>query len=93
MAAENETLRWPTNLDRKGIEQRLVQVRDYAEANRLAELAGRFAYLESMSAGQLGAAVVAALSTLQDQPEHRAITTQLEMVAMNLKNLKQPVRR
>ena len=88
MAAENETLRWPTNLDRKGIEQRLVQVREYAEARGLADLAGRLAYLESMSSGQIGAAVVAALSMMENQPEHRAIATQLEMVAMNLKNLK-----
>ena len=88
MASENETLRWPTNLDRKGIEQRLLQVREYAEARGLADLAARFAYLENMSAAQLGASVVAALGLLQDSHDHRAITTQLEMVAMNLKNLK-----
>lgn len=88
MAAENETLRWPTNLDRQGIEQRLVQVREYAETHSLADLAARFAYIESMSSGQLGAAVVAALSLMENQPEHRATTMQLEMVAMNLKNLK-----
>ena len=35
MAAENETLRWPTNLDRKGIEQRILQGREYAEARGL----------------------------------------------------------
>lgn len=88
MAAENETLRWPTNLDRKGIEQRLVQVRGYAESHGLADLAARFAYIESMSSGQLGAAVVAALTMMENQPEHRSITMQLEMAAMNLKNLK-----
>jgi hypothetical protein len=84
MASENETLRWPTNLDRKGIEERLVQVRAYAES----DVAARFAYIENMSAGQLGAAVVATLSMMESQPEHRATTMQLEMVAMNLKNLK-----
>ena len=88
MASENETLRWPTNLDRKGIEQRLVQVREYAEKHGLADVAARFAYIESMSPGQLGAAVVAALAMMENQPEHRATTMQLEMVAMNLKNLK-----
>jgi len=88
MVSENETLRWPTNLDRAGIEQRLVQVRTYAESNGMAELAARFAYLESMNARQLGVAVVASLTDLQEKAEHRAITMQLEMVAMNLKNLK-----
>ena len=88
MTSENETLRWPTNLDRAGIELRLVQVRSYAESKGLAEIAARFAYLESMTSKQLGTAVVASLTALQEQPEHRPITMQLEMVAMNLKNLK-----
>jgi len=84
MSKEYETLRWPTNLDRAGIEKRLVQVRD----SGVAELAARFKDLEKMTSGELGAAVVVALSWIQGKPEHRAIATQLEMVAMNLKNLK-----
>ena len=88
MASENETLRWPTNLDRGGIEQRLVQVRAYAESHDLPDQAARLAYLESMSSAQIGAAVVSALTWLQEQHEHRSITTQLGMVALNLKNLK-----
>ena len=83
--ADYETLRWPTNLDRAGIEKRLVQVRDAG----IPELADRFKGLEKMTAAQLGAAVVAALSWIQGKSEHRAVATQLEMVAMNLKNLKQ----
>lgn len=86
MANENETLRWPTNLDRAGIEKRLEQVRDAG----IGELAGFFSGLEKMTSAQLGSAVVAAMSWIQDKPEHRAIATQLEMVAMNLKNLKKP---
>jgi hypothetical protein len=84
MSNEYETLRWPTNLDRAGIEKRLIQVRD----SGVAELAARFKDLEKMTSGELGAAVVVALSWIQGKPEHRAIATQLEMVAMNLKNLK-----
>jgi len=80
-----ETLRWPTNLDRAGIEKRLEQVRD----SGIPELAGRFKQLEKMSAAQLGTAVVVALGWIQGKPEHRALAMQLEMVAMNLKNLKQ----
>jgi hypothetical protein len=80
-----ETLRWPTNLDRAGIEKRLVQVRD----SGIPELAGRFSKLEKMTPAQLGTAVVGALSWIQGKPEHRSLATQLEMVAMNLKNLKQ----
>jgi hypothetical protein len=84
MTNENETLRWPTNLDRAGIEKRLVQLRD----SGVTELAGFFSGMEQMTPAQLGSAVVSALSWVQDKPEHRALATQLEMVAMNLKNLK-----
>ena len=84
MSNEYETLRWPTNLDRAGIEKRLVEVRDAG----VKELAGFFSGLEKMTAAQLGAAVVSALSWIQGKPEHRSLSTQLEMVAMNLKNLK-----
>ena len=87
MAREDETLRWPTNLDRAGIEQRLAEVRDVARKLGLAEFVALFNDLEHMSAAQLGANVVAALTWLQEKPEHRPLTVQLEMVAMNLKNL------
>ena len=87
MSNENETLRWPTNLDHAAIVARLVQVRESARSNGLAELAARFANVESMPSKQIGASVVAALTWLQDKPQHRSITTQLEMVALNLKNL------
>ena len=88
MASENETLRWPTNLGRDGIESRLAQVREAARGKGLANIVELFDNLPTMAAAQLGAHVVEALTWLQDKPEHRALTTQLEMVALNLKNLK-----
>ena len=87
MVKEDETLRWPTNLDRGGIEKRLVEAREVARKHGLAEFVAFFDQLEKMSAAQLGANVVSALTWLQDKPEHRALAMQLEMVAMNLKNL------
>lgn len=88
MNAENETLRWPTNLDHGAIVERLVRVREAARAAGLAELAARFADVETLAPGKIAAGVVAALTAIQEQPEHRAIAIQLEMVAMNLKNLR-----
>ena len=90
---ENETIRWPTNLDRNAIEQRLVKVREAAVQSNLADLASRFADVEAMPAGKIATNVVAALTWLLNRPEHErpqyeAITKQLEMVALNLKNLK-----
>ena len=38
MSEENETLRWPTNLDHAAIVERLVHVRALAEAAGLAEI-------------------------------------------------------
>jgi hypothetical protein len=85
---ENETLRWPTNLDHAGIVERLVQVRAQAAQIGLAEIAERLEGVESMPPGQLGASVIGALTLIQDRTEYPAITSQLTMVAMNLKNLK-----
>ena len=88
MDNENETLRWPTNLDRAAIVERLVQVRAAAVEAGLADLAARFDGVESMPSAELGAKVIGALTWIQEKPEYPAITTQLAMVAMNLKNLK-----
>ena len=88
MNEENETLRWPTNLDREAIVERLVQVRAMATEAGLADLAERFAGVEDMASGLIGARVITALTWIQDKPEYPAITAQLAMVAMNLKNLK-----
>jgi hypothetical protein len=85
---QNETLRWPTRLNRGAIQQRLELVRDAARSENLPELTQLFPDPSTMTPAELGTAVVAALSWLQDKPQHRAITMQLEMVAMNLKNLK-----
>ena len=85
---ENETLRWPTNLDRAGIVERLVRVRVLAAEAGLGEITARFAGVEAMPSAELGANVIAALTWIQEKPEYPAITGQLAMVAMNLKNLK-----
>ena len=88
MKQYDETLSWPTNLDRAAIESRLVQVRDAAAAAGLSEVAQLLKDPQKMTGAQIGAAVVSALERVQEKHEHGAITTQLEMVAMNLKNLK-----
>src|SRR6267142_192703 len=44
--------------------------------------------VEGKPAGEIAKKVMAALDWLQTQPEHRAFALQLQMVALNLKNLK-----
>jgi hypothetical protein len=90
MANENETLRWPAKLDRGGIEQRLALVREAAASEKLPQLAALLPDPASATPAEIGSAVVAALSWLQDKPQHQAIALQLQVVAMNLKNLKAP---
>ena len=88
MSDENETLRWPTTLNREAIVRRLVQIREVAQANNLPELSALLADVEGMPSPQIGASVIAGINMVQEKPEHQAIATQLAMVAMNLKNLK-----
>jgi hypothetical protein len=88
MVGQDETLRFPTNLDRAAIEARLVEVRENARRFGLVEIVRLFENLGSMSGAQIGSNVVAALTLLQGKAGHRPLTMQLEMVAMNLKNLK-----
>ena len=68
--------------------RRLVKSRELAQASGFADLAARLANVEAMTSAQLGTCVISALALVQEKPEHRLIATQLEMVAMNLKNLK-----
>jgi hypothetical protein len=88
MTAENETLRWPTNLNRAAINQRLVHAREVAERDGMKEVAGFLANIENETPAHIAKGVMASLSWLEGKPELRAFTLQLEMVALNLKNLK-----
>jgi hypothetical protein len=90
MAEENETLRWPGNLDRDGIVRMLVLIRESAGTAGRAEFAQRFAGIEDSTPAQIGAAVIGALNWIEDNPEFQPYAKQLGIVAMNLKNLRQP---
>lgn len=86
--AGNETLRWPTNLDRHAIEQRLIWARQTAEQKGLGEVAAILKGVEGLPPAGIAKSVMGALRWLEGRTELRAFTLQLEMVALNLKNLK-----
>jgi hypothetical protein len=88
MAADDKTVRMVTNLDRKAIEGKLAEVRKAAQAANLAELASMFAGVEGMPKAQIETRVKNALKWLADKPQHQRITVDLELVDLNLKNLK-----
>jgi hypothetical protein len=87
MAENEKTMKILTNLDRNGIEAKLAEVRAQAQAKRLPELASLFNGLEGMPRAQFEQRISNALKWLADKPEHSALTAQLEMVELNLKNL------
>ena len=93
MSRDSETIRWPTNLDRAAIEKRLSQVAAKAEQAGLPELAQRFSGIATATAAQIASSVVASLTWLANQShdareKYDDLARDLEMVALNLKNLK-----
>jgi len=89
MATEDEkTMKLVTNLDRKAIEEKLVQVRADAQSANLKELAAMFAGIEGMPRAQIEQKVKNALKWLADKPQHNRIASTLELVGLNLPNLK-----
>jgi hypothetical protein len=88
MAEEDKTVRMVTNLDRKAIEGKLADVRKAAQAEKLNELATMLTGVEGMPKGQIEMRVRNALLWLADKPQHQRITVDLELVELNLKNLK-----
>jgi hypothetical protein len=77
-----------TNLDRKAIEGKLADVRKAAQSSNLNELATMFAGVEGMPKAQIESRVKNALKWLADKPQHQRMATDLELVELNLKNLK-----
>jgi hypothetical protein len=88
MSGYDKTLKLVTNLDRAGIEQRLAEVRKAAEAAGLAALAQLLAGIEGAPRAQLEHKVKSAVKWLGDKPAHKALAAQLELVEINLPNLK-----
>jgi len=86
--ADDKTVRMVTNLDRKAIEGKLAEVRSAAQSASLAELASMFQGVEGMPKAQIEQRVRNAIKWLADKPQHNRISTDLELVEMNLKNLK-----
>jgi hypothetical protein len=89
MSNESEkTMKLVTNLDRKAIEAKLAEVRSAAQGANLKELADMFNGIEGMPRAQIEAKVKSALKWLADKPQHNRISSTLELVGLNLVNLK-----
>jgi hypothetical protein len=88
MGSEERTLKLVMNLDRAAIEAKLEQVRKAAEAKNLTDLANMFQGIQGMPHAQIEQRVKSALKWLVGKSEHNQIMAQLELVEINLPNIK-----
>jgi len=88
MTSHDKTLKLVTNLDRAGVEARLVEVRNAASKSGLGEVTALFEGIEGMPKAQIEERVQNALKSLRGKPEHGGIFALLELVELNLPNLK-----
>lgn len=84
----DKTLKLVTNMDRGAIEGRLAELRKAAQSSNLGELATLFAGIEGMPRAEMEKRVRNALKWLADKPQHNNLRGQLELVELNLPNLK-----
>lgn len=92
MTNNEETIRFPTNLNRNQIETRLVQLHAIAVQQGLKDVADRFADVRAMSAVHIRTAVLSTLTQISEKPgdgrdRYDTVARALEMIALNLKNL------
>jgi len=85
--ADDKTMKLVTNLERPEIEAKLGQVRTMAQGKGLADLAGMFTGVEGMPKAQMEQRVHNAQKWLAGK-QHGDIAAVLDLVEMNLKNLK-----
>ncbi|MGH8705395.1 MAG: hypothetical protein ACREUO_08270 [Burkholderiales bacterium] len=77
-----------TNLDRAAIEGKLAEVRAAAQSKGLGDLAQMLVGIEGMPRAQMEQRVKNALKWLADKPDHKGMAGLLELVELNLPNLK-----
>ena len=85
---QDSTLKLVRNLDRAAIEKRLGDIRAAAQAKGLTELANMFTDTEGAPRAQLEQKIASGLKWLAGKPEHKGLEAQLELVEINLPNLK-----
>ena len=86
--SHDRTMKLVTNLERPAIEGLLARVRNTAQAKGIGELAQMFAGVEGMPKAQIEANVGNALKWIAGKEGMSEISGPLELVELNLKNLK-----
>ncbi len=86
--SDEKTMKLVTNLDRAAIEAKLREVGGDAAAAGLTDLAKMFIGIEGMPAANIEQSINNAMKWLADKPQHARLAATLDLVGMNLKNLK-----
>jgi hypothetical protein len=84
----SETARFPTKLDRDAIIARVAELHEWARSESLAELAAILDLPAGVSSAEIGSRILASLAFIASRPQYTVINKQLEILALNLKNLK-----
>jgi len=85
---QDKTLKLVTNLKRGAIEKRLGEARSAAQAAGFSEVAQMLDGIEGSPKAQMEQKVRDALKWLAGKPDHGGIVALLELVELNLPNLK-----
>ena len=89
MAEEHDrTMQIVTNLDRAGIEKKLGEARQVAEAFNLADAKNQLSNVAGKNAAEIQDIINRAISGIIGKPEYARLQDLLELVELNLKNLK-----
>jgi hypothetical protein len=86
--SHDKTLKLVTNLDRAAIEGRIADVRKAAQAASFGELARLLDGVEGLPRAGIEERVKSALKAVMGKPEHKNLMAQLELIELNLPNLK-----
>ncbi len=86
--SHEKTMKLVTNLDRAAIEGRLADVRKAAQGANFGDLAGMLNGIEGKPRAEIEQKVKGALKLVMGKPEHKNLMAQLELIELNLPNLK-----
>ncbi len=84
----SDTARFPKKLDRTGIISRLGELHEWARSEGRADLTALLELPADASGAEIGSRVLSALALVEGRPDYAVITKQLQILALNLKNLK-----
>jgi hypothetical protein len=86
--SHDKTLKLVTNLDRAAIEGRLADVRKAAQAGGAGDVAGLLDGIEGKPRAEIEQKVRSAIKAVATKAEHKNLMAQLELIELNLPNLK-----